>query len=108
MFNYLHFYMVHKINLVITVVNYFTTIKYILLFHFINLNIHLHVFIIYIFIIIKYMPCIGHISGGLHLNLLGIVCFCLAIPKLSSLKENSYLLSIQVLSLPVSALFSLP
>lgn len=57
-------------------------------------------------IIIKYMPCIGHISGGLHLNLFGIVCFCLAIPKLSSLKENSYLLSIQVLSLPVSALFS--
>lgn len=46
-----------------------------------------------------------YISGGLHLNLLGIVCFCLAIPKLSSLKENSYLLSIQVLSLPVSALF---
>lgn len=101
--------MVHKINLVIIVVNYFTTIKYILLFHFIiNLNIHLHVFITYIFIIIKYMPCIGHISGGLHLNLLGIVCFCLAIPRLSSLKENSYLLSIQILSLPVSALFSLP
>ena len=47
---------------------------------------------IYIFIIIKYMLCIGLINGGLHLNLLGIVCFCLAIPKLSSLKENSYLL----------------
>ena len=83
--------MVYKVNLIIIVVNYFTNIKYIFFHFIINLNIHLHVFI-YIFIIIKYMLCIGLINGGLHLNLLGIVCFCLAIPKLSSLKENSYLL----------------